>query len=158
LASINTIRANPVIAGNAVFAAGQSNLLTAIDIRTGNRVWQRDLTLVDQPWISGNYLFAVANNSDLIAMENATGRILWSTKIPLGAEDDDKTGAFISGPILIDNRLLVTTSTGYAFAVSPYTGKIMSYVNLETPIETAPIVADGIVLLTTNNAEVYAYQ
>ena len=158
LASINTIRANPVIAGNAVFAAGQSNLLTAIDIRTGNRVWQRDLTLVDQPWISGNYLFAVANNSDLIAMENATGRILWSTKIPLGAEDDDKTGAFISGPILIDNRLLVTTSTGYAFAVSPYTGKIMSYVNLETPIETAPIVADGIVLLTTSNAEVYAYQ
>lgn len=158
LATINTIRANPVIAGNAVFAAGQSNLLTAIDIRTGNRVWQKDLTLTDQPWVSGNYLFAVANNSDLIAMENATGRILWSTKIPLGAEDDDKRGAFISGPILIDNRLLVTTSTGYAFAVSPYTGKIMSYVDLKTPMETAPIVADGIVLLTTSDAEVYAYK
>lgn len=158
LATINTIRANPVIAGNAVFAAGQSNLLTAIDIRTGNRVWQKDLTLTDQPWVSGNYLFAVANNSDLIAMENATGRIIWSTKIPLGAEDDDKRGAFISGPILIDNRLLVTTSTGYAFAVSPYTGKIMSYVDLETPMETAPIVADGIVLLTTSDAEIYAYK
>ncbi len=158
LATINTIRANPVIAGNVVFAAGQSNLLTAIDVRTGNRIWQRDLTLNNQPWVSGNYLFAVANNSDLIAIENTSGKIIWSTKIPLGAEDDDKAGAFISGPVLTDNRLLVTTSTGYAFAVSPYTGKIMSYVNLETPIETAPIVADGILLLTTNDAEIYAYK
>lgn len=158
LATINTIRANPVIAGNAVFAAGQSNLLTAIDIRTGNRIWQRELTLSDQPWVSGNYMFAVANNSDLIALENATGRIIWSTKVPLGSEKDDKAGAFISGPVLTDNRLLVTTSTGYAFAVSPYTGKIMSYVNLETPIESSPVVADGILLLTTNDAEVYSYK
>ena len=158
LATINTIRANPVIAGNVVFAAGQSNLLVAIDIRTGNRIWQRDLTLNNQPWVSGDYLFAIANNSDLIAIENTTGRILWSTKIPLGSEDDDKTGAFLSGPVLTDNRLLVTTSTGYAFAISPYTGKIMSYVDLETPIETSPVVADGILLLTTNDAEIYAYK
>lgn len=158
LAAINTIKANPVIAGNAVFAAGQSNLLTAIDIRTGTRVWQRDLSISSQPWVSGNYLFTLANNSDLIAIENATGRILWSTKIPLGAEDDDRTGAFISGPVLTDNRLLVTTSTGYAFAVSPYDGKILSYVDLETPIETVPVVADGIMILTTSDADLHAYQ
>ena len=158
LAAINTIRANPVIAGNVVFAAGQSNLLVAIDVRTGNRLWQRDLTLNNQPWVSGNYLFAIANNSDLIAVETETGRIVWSTKIPLGSDDDDKSGAFISGPVLTDNRLLVTTSTGYAFAVSPYTGKIMSYVDLETPIEAAPVVADGILLLTTSDAEIYAYK
>ena len=103
-------------------------------------------------------MFVVANNSDLIAVENATGRIVWSTKIPLSLEDDDKTGAFISGPVLTDNRLLVTTSTGYAFAVSPYTGKILSYVDLEQPIEASPVVADGITLLTTNDAELYAYK
>lgn len=158
LATINTIKANPVIAGSVVFAAGQSNLLTAIDIRTGNRIWQRDITVSTQPWVSGSYLFVVANNSDLIAVENASGRIVWSTKIPLGAEDDDKTGAFISGPTLTDNRLLVTTSTGYAFAVSPYTGKILSYINLEESIETAPVVADGVTLLTTNDAKIYAYK
>ena len=158
LASINSIKANPVIAGSVVFAAGNNGLLAAIDVRTGNRIWQRDLTVINQPWVAGDYLFIVAENSDLVAIEAKSGRIVWSTKIPLGAEDDDKSGAFISGPILTDNRLLVTTSTGYAFAVSPYTGKIMSYVNLETPIETAPIVADGITIITTNNAEMYAYK
>jgi len=158
LASINSIKANPVIAGNVVFAAGNNGLLTAIDVRTGNRIWQRDLTVTNQPWVAGDYLFAVAENADLVAIEAKSGRILWSTKVPLGAEDDDKSGAFISGPILTDNRLLVTTSTGYAFAVSPYTGKIMSYVNLETPIETSPIVADGITIITTNNAKMYAYK
>ena len=158
MATINTIRANPVIAGSVVFAAGQNNLLTAIDIRTGTRIWQRDFTLNNQPWVSGNYLFAVANNSDLIAIEAQSGRVIWSTKIPLGEEDDDKTGAEIYGPILTDNRLIVATSTGYAFAVSPYTGKIMSYVELDDGIEASPIIADGVMLLTTNEADIYAYQ
>lgn len=158
MAAINTIKANPVIAGNTVFAAGHSHVMTAIDVRTGNRIWQRDISASSQPWVAGDYMFVVANNSDLIAVENATGRIVWSTKIPLGTEDDNKTGAFISGPVLTDNRLLVTTSTGYAFAVSPYTGKILSYVDLEQPIETSPVVADGITILTTNDAELYAYQ
>jgi len=158
LASINTIKANPVIGKSLVFAAGHSNILTAIDIRTGNRVWQRDISCSSQPWVAGNYMFVIANNSDLVAIEASSGQIVWSTKIPLGAEDDDKSGAFISGPVLTDNRLLVTTSTGYAFAVSPYTGRIMSYVELDNAIETAPIVADGITIITTNNAEMHSYK
>lgn len=158
LASINSIKANPVIDNNIVFAAGNNNILTAIDVRTGNRIWQRDLTVSSQPCVAGEYLFAVANNSDLVAIEKSSGKIMWSTKIPLSSDEDDKTGAFISGPILTDNRLLVTTSKGYAFAVSPYTGKIMSYVDLETPIETTPIVADGVTIITTNDAQMYAYK
>lgn len=158
LATINTIKANPVITDKYVIAAGHNNILTAIDIRSGNRVWQRDISVTNQPWVAGDFMFAIANNSDLVAIENATGRIIWSTKIPLGSEDDDKSGAFISGPILTDNRLLVATSTGYAFAVSPYTGKILSYVELDNSIETSPIVADGVTILTTNNAEMHAYK
>lgn len=158
LANINAIKANPVIAGNMVFAAGHNDILVAIDVRTGTRVWERDIGSTNQPWVAGKMLFVLSTNNDLLAMEAETGKIVWSTKIPLGTSSDDKTGVFLSGPVLADNRLLVATSSGYAFAVSPYTGRIMSFVALDDGVEVSPVVADGITLLTTNDAELVAYK
>ena len=86
------------------------------------------------------------------------GRIVWNTTIPYGEEDDDKSGVFASGPVLVDNRLLVTTSNGYVFAVSPYTGEIISYISTDDGVELAPVVADGITIFTTNDADILAYK
>ena len=141
-----------------VFAAGHNDILVAIDVRTGTRIWERDIGSTNQPWVAGKMLFVLSTNNDLLAMEAETGKIVWSTKIPLGTSSDDKTGVFLSGPVLADNRLLVATSSGYAFAVSPYTGRIMSFVALDDGVEVSPVVADGITLLTTNDAELVAYK
>lgn len=158
LANINSIKANPVINGDMVFAVGHNDILVAIDVRTGARVWERDIGSTNQPWAAGKMLFVLSNTNDLIALEAASGKIVWSTKIPLGTSSDDKAGVFLSGPVLADNRLLVATSSGYAFAVSPYTGKIMSFVALDDGVEVSPVVADGITILTTNDADLVAYK
>lgn len=68
-------------------------------------------------------MFVLSNNYDLFAIEKATGKIVWNTQIPLGKTKEDKIGVTASGPVLTSNRLLIATSNGYAFAVSPYTGK-----------------------------------
>lgn len=158
LANINAIKANPVISGNVVYAVGHNDILVAIDVRTGERIWERDIGSTNQPWVAGRMLFVLSNTNDLLALEAETGKIVWSTKIPLGTSDDDKSGVFLSGPVLTDNRLLVATSSGYAFAVSPYTGKIMSFVSLDDGVEVSPVVADGITVLTTNDADLIAYK
>ena len=158
LANINAIKANPVIDGNVVYAVGHNDILVAIDVRTGSRIWERDIGSTNQPWLAGKMLFVLSNTNDLLALEAETGKIVWSTKIPLGTSDDDKSGVFLSGPVLTDNRLLVATSSGYAFAVSPYTGKIMSFVSLDDGVEVSPVVADGITILTTNDADLVAYK
>ena len=130
----------------------------AIDVRTGTRIWERDIGSTNQPWVAGRMLFVLSNTNDLIALEAESGKIVWSTKIPLGTASDDKAGVFLSGPVLADNRLLVATSSGYAFAVSPYTGRIMSFVTLDDGVEISPVVADGITILTTNDADLIAYK
>jgi len=158
LANINAIKANPVINGNVVYAAGHNDILTAIDVRTGTRIWERDIGSINQPWVAGKMLFVLSTSNDLLALEAETGKIVWSTKIPLGTASDDKSGVFLSGPVLADNRLLVATSSGYAFAVSPYTGRIMSFVALDDGVEVSPVVANGITLLTTNDADLVAYK
>lgn len=158
LANINTIKANPVIDNDRIYAIGNNNVLVAIDLRSGARIWEREIGSTNQPWVAGKYLFVLSNELDLFAIENANGKIVWNTKIPTGEDVDAKVGVFASGPILTDNRLLVTTSNGYAFAISPYTGKILSFISTDDGVELPPVVANGVTILTTNDAELLAYR
>lgn len=158
LANINGIKANPVIDGNIVYAVGHSNMMTAIDLRTGNRIWEKEIGSVNQPWVAGKYLYVLSNDFNLAAMEKESGKIVWTTPIPVGLDDDDRSGLFARGPILTNNRLIIATSNGYIFAISPYDGKIIGYITLSDGVEISPIVADGITVFTTNDADIVAYK
>ena len=158
LASINTIKANPVINDGVVYAAGNNHVMMAIDLRTGTPIWEREISCNSQPWVAGKVLYALSNDANLFAIEKKTGRIIWSTKIPLGKDASELSGAFASGPVLTGYRLIVTSSKGYAFAVSPFSGKILGFIDLDEEVNSSPIVAEDIVLFTTNDAELIAYK
>ena len=158
LSSINTIKANPVIDNGVVYAAGNNHIMMAIDLRTGTPIWEREISSNNQPWVVGDVLYAVSNDADLLAIEKKSGRIIWSTKIPLGKDASELSGAFVSGPVLTGYRLIVTSSKGYAFAVSPFSGKILGFIDLDDEVNTAPVVADNTVLFVTNDADLVAYR
>lgn len=158
LASINTIKANPVIDDNVVYAVGNNNVLMAIDLRTGIPIWEREVSSVNQPWLVGNYLYVLSNEADLAAFDKKTGKIIWATRIPLGEDVSSKSGVFLSGPVLTGYRLIVTSSNGKAFAVSPFSGKILGYIELNDGIVVSPVVAYDTVLFTTNDARLIAYK
>jgi len=158
LADITAIKASPVIDGDKVFAVGYDSVLTAIDLRTGHRIWERELGSTNQPWVAGNFLYVLTNDFDLLAFDKNNGKIIWNTTIPTGEDLDNRNGIFGTGPLLASNRLLVATSNGYVFAVSPYTGDVISYISVSEGIELPPIMADGTLLLTTRDADIIAYQ
>ena len=112
----------------------------------------------NQPWVAGDYLYVLTNDFELIALNKNNGKIIWNTAIPKGDSNDEKNGVFAKGPLLTDNRLIVTTSNGYIFAVSPYTGEILSYVEADEGIELPPVMANGITIFATNDAEMIAYK
>lgn len=158
LANINAIKANPVIDEGIVYAASTNSIFVAIDLRTGARIWEREIGMNNQPWIAGDYLFGLTENADLFAMEKRTGKIIWNTNIPLAAEIEDKSGVFVSGPVLVNNRLIVASSNGYAFAVSPYVGTILGFVELEDGVVLSPVVANEEVIFTSSDAEIMVYK
>lgn len=141
-----------------MFAVGYNSVLTAIDLRSGNRIWERELGSNNQPWVAGNYLYVLTNDFDLLALEKNTGKIIWNTTIPTGEDLENRNGIFGTGPLLAGDRLLVATSNGYVFAVSPYTGDVISYISVSEGVELPPIMVDGTLLLTTKDADIIAYQ
>jgi len=99
----------------------------------------------------------LTTSGDLAAIERATGKIVWTTIIPY-AKGDEKADVFVSGPILTNDALLVTSSNGKLFSISPYNGRIMGIADVEKGIESAPIMVNETLLLTTRDAEINAYK
>lgn len=157
MADITSVKANPIIDETMVFAVGYNSPMIAVDIRTGVKLWQKDIAAASQPWSAGKFLFVLTTDGDLAALEKQTGKVVWTTIIPF-AQSDEKAGIFASGPVLANDALLVVSSNGKLFSVSPYNGRIMGVAEVEDGIETSPIMADETLLLTTKDAEITAYK
>lgn len=157
ISDITAIKANPIIDDDVAYVVGYNGPLVAIDIRTGAKIWQKEISSSSQPWLAGNFLFILTEDSDLVAINKQDGKIVWTTIIPF-ADDDEKSGVFTSGPILANDALLITSSNGKLFSVSPYNGRIMGVADIEEGVEVSPIMVNETLLLTTNKAEITAYK
>ena len=157
LSDITAVKASPIIDNDKVFAVGYNAPMAAIDIRTGVKLWQKEIAAASLPWVAGDFVFVLTTDGDLAALNKKDGKIIWTTIIPYagGAEE---VGIFTSGPVLANDALLVASSNGKLFSVSPYNGRILGVADIEEGVETAPVLADGTLLLMTKEAEITAYK
>ena len=104
LANITAIKANPIIDGDKVFAAGHSDVLMAIDLRTGKKIWEREISTSNQPWIAGKFMYVLSDNFELIALQKDTGKVVWNKKLPV---PEHNAGLSAIGPVLANNSLII---------------------------------------------------
>lgn len=62
---------------NLVIAISFGGKIVAIDKRTGQRVWQRDIAGAQTPWLAGNYVFILTSDNEVVALGRETGAIQW---------------------------------------------------------------------------------
>ena len=159
VAELLSIRGLPVIVNGLVYAISMGGLLVCNDVPTGRRVWDRQVAGEDTPFVAGDWMFVISAQQEIAAVNIHDGRISWITQLPRW-EDPDKRKDTLTwyGPLLVSDRLIVAgTGEEGALSVSPYTGEILGHVKLsEAAAPVAPMVADGTVLLVTNDARLMA--
>ena len=117
------IRGRPIIDRGRVFAMSHGGRTVSIDLRSGRRIWDKDIGGLESPWVAGEYVFALTGNAELVCLARDSGRIYWVRSLPRWTDPEDRQGAIVwTGPILASDRLIVAGSHGQALAVSPYTG------------------------------------
>lgn len=158
-ASMAHIRANPVIDRGRVFAISHSGLMVSIDLRSGTRIWEKNIGGQQTVWLAGDYLFTLTGNEELTALERDTGRVIWVKSLPRWTSPDTFEGAIVwTGPLLVSNRLIVASSQGIAVAISPYTGRILGSEQMPDGVSVPPIVAGNMVYFLADDATLAAYQ
>jgi len=147
------IRGRPVIDRGLVFAMGSAGQISAFDLLTGQRRWDRAIGGNQTPWTAGNFVFVVTGSADVAALDRNTGKVKWAT--PLTQYRDDKRTKPIlwSGPVLAGDRLLVGGTTGEMLSISPYNGEVLGKLDMHAPIRLAPVVANRTVYVLTDTGQ-----
>ena len=157
--ALSDIDADPVIDAGRVYAVGQGGRMVAIELITGQRIWEINVAGISTPWVAGDWIFVVTDDAQLLAIARATGKIRWMTQLPRWRDQEDEKGRISwSGPVLAGDRLVLVSSQGHIANVSPYDGSIQSTVESGMPASLPPLVANNTLYILHDNGQLTAWR
>lgn len=157
--ALSDIDADPVIHEGRVFAIGQGGRMVAVELITGQRVWELNAAGIATPWVAGEWVFVVTDQAQLLAVSRASGRVRWISQLPRWRDMEDEKGpVYWRGPVLAGNRLVLTSSEGQIAFVSPVDGTILSTMETKSPMSLAPVVANNTLYVLDNAGRLTAWR
>ena len=159
LSDFGSVRAAPVIDNGLVYAIGLGGLMAALDIRSGRRVWQRDVAGADTPWIAGDTMYVVSTEQKLAAIGRDDGSVHWVTDLPRFKNPKRSKGLITwTGPVLVGGKLILVSDHAKMAVVDPISGALAASLDLSDTASTPPTVAQDTVLVLTDDAKLTAYK
>lgn len=157
IADIAAVRGRPAIDRGRGIVTGAGGVTMAIDMRSGRRIWEREIPGRESPWVAGEWIFMLSESEEAAALRRADGRVKWVTPLPRFADEQRRRDPITwTGPLLVGDRLVVGSSRGEALALSPYTGEILGRQRLPDGVTVPMVVADQTVFLLTDGATLVA--
>jgi outer membrane protein assembly factor BamB len=159
VASLSDIDADAVIDSGVVYAVGQGGRMVALDLFSGQRIWELNFGGIATPWVAGDWLFAVNDHAQLIAVSRANGKIRWINQLPRWEKMKSKAGLITYvGPVLAGDRLILAGSNGALINVNPTDGSFQSQVDVKDGISFQPVVANNTLYILTDSGRLIAYR
>lgn len=159
VSSLADIDADPVIADGRAYAIGQGGRMVALEIATGQRLWEQNIAGISTPWIAGEWLFVVTDDARLICLSRANGKVRWIAQLRGFRNVKKKSGAYMwFGPVLAGDRLWLTNTRGEIVAVSPTDGSVVTTIKAGAEIALPPIVANSTMYVVDQKGHVTAYR
>ena len=133
--------------------------MVALDLLTGQRLWELNVAGIDTPWLAGDWLFVITDDAKLICIYRQNGHIRWINQLPQFAKAKAKKGEIeYSGPVLAGNRLIVTGSNGALIFVDPQTGSFQGQTRLPAAASLPPVVANSTLYIYDDRGQLHAYR
>ncbi len=159
VSSLADIDAAPVIDQGRVYAVGQGGRMVALELSTGQRLWEQNLAGISTPWIAGEWLFVVTDDARLVCLSRSNGKIRWISQLRHYRNEKKRSGAITwFGPVLAGNRLWLTNSRGQIVAASPADGAIGATIETGDAFALPPIVAASTLYTVDEKGRVAAYR
>lgn len=149
---ISDIDASPVIDQGKVYAIGQGGRMVAMDLFTGQRLWELVIGGINTPWLAGEWLFVVTDEAKVMCIARTTGKIRWISQLPRYRDPKKKDKPIeYYGPVLAGGRLIVVNNRGQMINVAVADGKIGTSVKAGKGFYLPPVVANNMLYLIDNH-------
>jgi outer membrane protein assembly factor BamB len=157
--SISDIDAEPVIDSGRVYAIGQGGRMVALELNTGQRIWEINVAGIATPWVAGDWIFVVTDQAQLLAISRANGRVKWISQLKRWRDAKDRKGAVSwVGPVLAGDRLILASSEGELVNVSPLDGTVQSTVDTKMSVSLPLAVANNTLFVLHDDGRLTAWR
>ncbi|MGC2415338.1 MAG: PQQ-binding-like beta-propeller repeat protein [Stellaceae bacterium] len=158
VAGLADIRGRPVIDRGRVFAVSHSRRMAAINLRTGDRIWEQQIASSHSPWAVGDHLFVLANDNELVCLTRDAGKVRWAHQLTRYEDEKARSDPILwAGPVLGGNRLIVISSLGQAVSISPATGEVIGQQDMSATY-LGPVIANNVLYLLSDDGNLSAYR
>jgi outer membrane protein assembly factor BamB len=159
VSSLSDIDADPVIDNGQVFAIGAGGRMVALDINSGQRLWELNVAGIATPWVAGDWVFVVTSDAKLLCIYRQNGHIRWINQLPQFEKPKSKKGDIeYSGPVLAGGRLILTGASGQVIQIDPATGNFQSQFSVGERVSLPPVVAGSTLYVLDDSAKLHAYR
>lgn len=156
---INTIGAYPIVEDGVIYAVSNSDVMLALDMRTGDKLWEKEIGSMQNMLLAGDYLFVISSRNVLYAVEKYTGAVSWALNVHdfLDEKDTDAT-VYAAPPLMLNGQILLAFSNGKILKIDAKQGVVTAKTDLGIDISNGLIAAQQKVVAVTDNADVIIFQ
>lgn len=146
---LSDVDTTPVVVNGVVYALAYNGNLTALDLRSGQVMWKRELGSVNDFIVEGDRIYLVDQNDRVLALTTDGGVTLWT--------QSDLLHRNLTAPALYNGSLVVGDSEGYMHWINVDDGRFVAQQNVDSSgLMTEPVVADGKLLIQAKDGTLYA--
>ncbi|PWC18788.1 outer membrane protein assembly factor BamB [Brenneria corticis] len=147
---LNDVDTTPVIVGEVVYALGYNGNLTALDLRSGQILWKRELGSVHDFIVDGDRIYLVDQSDRVVALNTNGGASLW--------RQSDLLHRNLTAPVLYNGYLVVGDTEGYLHWLNTSDGRFVVQQKVDgSGFLSKPVIASDKLLIQAKNGEVYAF-
>lgn len=134
----------PAVAQDRVFVLSntdpQTEVVQALDVKTGKKLWAMTIGKVGQPdqqpnypgarstpTVDGNSVYVFGSDGDLLCLEASSGKLLWKKNVRTEFDGKPGTWAYAESPLIDGNTLICTPGGSQAtlLALNKKTGAVL---------------------------------
>lgn len=139
------------LSGNVVYAVNFQGNLVALEVRTGQPMWSKELSSFAGVSEFLDQVYVVDQDSNILALDRVNGAEVWNQKL--------LRGRTLTAPTPYDRYMVVGDFEGYLHWLSYRDGSFLARVKVDGDgLWAPPIVKDDIVYVQGNSGEIAAYK
>ena len=141
-----------VIKKNIVIMTSATGKITAVNMKTGSRVWEKSIPSITTPAVNGNSIFIINSNLELICLDINNGGVRWKNKVIKNRKD--KLKLIWQAPVIINSKLVLVGGDKKLIIVDPFNGEIESISNISGLPASSPFIYKKTIYLMLRNGDI----
>ncbi|MEQ1975918.1 outer membrane protein assembly factor BamB [Xenorhabdus sp. SGI240] len=147
---LNDVDMSPVISDNVIYAIAYNGNLVAMDMRSGQIIWKRDLGSVHDMVVTDSNIFIVDQDDRILSLRKSDGVTLWS--------QNDLMHRNLTAPEMYNGYLVVGDAEGHLHWLNMADGKFVAQNKVDSSgLLSRPVVASDKLMLQAKDGTVYLY-